>query len=399
MTEAVTGAGLARPGIVRDALTWHLYLFFGFFQFLVNVQGNVVPFLKEELGFSYRVAGLHLSGFAVGAGLVGLAGYLVTRRLGRKAMLVFGVGGMAVAGLLLCLAGSPAESIGSTVLMGLASGFIISIAYPVLAEIHGRAKDIAFGEINAVCYGFGIAAPLLTGIVVSLGLGWRTAIVVDAVFGLALLASFARLGVPEAPVRAAERGERLPLLYWTYWLSLAFGISLEFCALFWAPTYLEKVIGLDAASAASLAAAFAIAMFLGRAIGSRLVRTMTPAAILFGAYALQAIGFLLYFFAGGAVVAVAGLFILGLGVSVLFPLLFALAIGAAGKATDLASARSLLAGSAAVLTMPAALGALADLVGLHQAHAIMPVLIAATAGVFLAGRAIERRRAYSSSSS
>ena len=29
--------------LVRGALTWHLYLLFGFFQLIVNLQGNIFP--------------------------------------------------------------------------------------------------------------------------------------------------------------------------------------------------------------------------------------------------------------------------------------------------------------------------------------------------------------------
>jgi len=401
MTEVtVNGAAADSARFVRGSLTVQLYLLFGFFQFLINIQGNVLPFLQDELGFNYQVAGLHPSGFALGAGFIGLFGDLIVNRFGRWPVLFAGVVGTCVAGICLCLAGSAYQSIGSVVLLGVASSSIVAIVYSVLADVHGPTKNIAFNEINAVCYAFAIAAPLLTGLAVSLGLGWRSAILLDVAFGLVLLARLIRLDVPDArkPVRAAGGG-RLPLAYWIFLAALGFGVALEFCALVWAPTYFERVIGLEEASAASAAVTFPVAMFLGRLAGSRLIRRFPASRILPGAFALQLAGFVLYFTAGEAIQALAGLFVLGLGVSALYPLLFGFAMEAAGSLTDRGSARSLLSASVAILTMPAALGVLADSVGLHTAHLIIPVLTIATAGVYAAARAVQRRAAYSASSS
>ena len=59
---------------VRGALTWHLYLLIGFFQLIVNLQGNILPSLKVEFDVSYRTIGLHPSACACGVCLVGIFG-------------------------------------------------------------------------------------------------------------------------------------------------------------------------------------------------------------------------------------------------------------------------------------------------------------------------------------
>ena len=94
--------------IARGPLTWQLYLVIGFFQFVLNLQGNIFPFLKVELDISYRTIGFHPTAFACGIILVGLFGPRVISRFGRRWMLMLGVFGFATAAVLLCLAHSGA---------------------------------------------------------------------------------------------------------------------------------------------------------------------------------------------------------------------------------------------------------------------------------------------------
>jgi fucose permease len=70
-----------------------------------------------------------------------------------------------------------------------------------------------------------------------------------------------------------------------------------------------------------------------------------------------------------------GLFVLGLGVALLYPLTLGLAMGAAGTRADTASARAALAGALGILVTPALLGGVADKVGLRLAHLIVPGLV------------------------
>ena len=48
-------------GIRRTRVTWYSYLMLGFFTYLQNIQGNILPFLKAEPALSYRAVGLHAS--------------------------------------------------------------------------------------------------------------------------------------------------------------------------------------------------------------------------------------------------------------------------------------------------------------------------------------------------
>jgi fucose permease len=386
----VPGA-LGAHDIHRSALSWHLYLLLGFFQVIVNLQGNIFPFLKVELDLSYRTLGFHPSAFASGVILIGLIGPRIIRRFGRRRMLMAGVSGFAAAAALLCLAPAAPLSVACFALLGVSGAFIPTIAFATLADVHGEKRTIAFNEATAVASAFGILAPLLMGLCLYAGFGWRSAVLVAVAYGVAMLASFARIAVPEPGAVARASNGVLPPSYWSYWVALAFGIATEFCILLWAPTFLEGVVGLSTASAATTAVAFALAMAVGRIAGSRIVRFVAVPPLFGAAVAVTLVGFLLYWGVRYPVIAIAGLFVVGLGISLIYPLAFGQAIGVAGAEGDKASARIAIAAGIAVLTMPAVLGELAGLFGLSSAHLLVPILILASLAAFMVGRALERR--------
>jgi MFS transporter, DHA1 family, inner membrane transport protein len=360
-----------------------------------NLQGNIFPFLRVEPDISYPTIGLHPTASACGIILVGLLGPRVISRFGRRRMLMMGVFGFATAAVLLCLASTAPVSIASFALLGMSGAFIPVIAFSTLADVHAEKRAVAFNEATAIASIFGILAPILTGLCVYAGLGWRSAVLVGVAYGVAVLASLARVGVPAFDPGTNASTGMLPPAYWAYWTAVAFGIATEFCVLLWAPTFLEDVVGLSSAPAATAAVAFAIAMAVGRLAGSRIVRVIAVPPLYVASVAVALVGFLFYWGTNGAVVAIAGLFVLGIGISLFYPLAFGQAMGATAVAQrDRASARTAIGAGVAVLTMPGLLGELAGRVGLHHAHLLVPTLVVAALAAFLVGRKLERPHPY-----
>jgi fucose permease len=90
---------------------------------------------------------------------------------------------------------------------------------------------------------------------------------------------------------------------------------------------------------------------------------------------VASVGFAIFWGAGSALVGKTGLFISGLGVASMYPLILSLAIGAAGDKTIQASARATLASGVAILALPLVLGRLADGVGIHLAYGVVVLLL------------------------
>jgi fucose permease len=376
----------------RDAVTWYCYLLLGYFTYVIGIQGNIIPFLRAELDLSYQAVSLHTSAIAAGIILVGLFGDRVVRRFGRRFTFAAMTLGSAGAGVLLTVAPAVWASIGSCFLFGLFGAFIPAMVPAILSDIHGRWRDVAYAEANAVAYVFTIMAPILTGLCVWIGWGWRVAVLAGSASAVVIVLSFWRNLMP-ASLETRESAEMpLTLAFWCYWAMLAMSVAVEFSVLLWAPAYLEQVVGLTPTSAALGAAAFFAGMLVGRVAGSWLVRIVATRRLFLGSAVATFVGFAAYWGTTEPIVSIAGLFVVGLGVAQLFPLTLSFAIGAAGEAADRASARIMLGPGIAVLVNPPLLGAIADSAGLRVAQLMTPLFMSLAVFAFLAGAFVQRRR-------
>jgi fucose permease len=380
--------------LIRTRLTWYAYLLSGFFTFIISIQGNIIPFLRDELGLSYTAVSLHPSALAGGMMATGLFTERVLAAIGRRWTCLVGIAGCVGGLLAIFAAGNAALSIAGCALVGLTGGMLPGIVGGLLADLHHGARDQAFTECGAVTYACAITANLSTGLAVAFAIGWRAALLFGVVSGMLLAASFFRDQMPETNSRGLRSNERLPAASWAFLVMLGLGVALEMTMLLWSPAYLEQVAGLPRSAAVTSAAAFPAAMLLGRSVGAVLLRRIAPTILCPAALCLIAPGFLAFWGGAPAPVTVFGLFVAGLAIALLYPLSLSFAIGAAGPAGNSASARSGFTTGTAVLTAPIALGALADQFGLSHAYLIAPVLAVAILLCFAAARAMERRGAY-----
>jgi fucose permease len=133
-------------------------------------------------------------------------------------------------------------------------------------------------------------------------------------------------------------------------------------------------------------------MLAGRIVSSRLARTLPPAVLLAATLGMALLGFPLFWLSPATPLALAGLFVMGLGIGGVYPLGVSAAIAAAPGNTDAASARLSIGGGGAMLVAPFVLGALADRVGISSAFGIViPMLLAALSLALIAGRKGLRR--------
>ena len=106
---------------------------------------------------------------------------------------------------------------------------------------------------------------------------------------------------------------------------------------------------------------------------------------------IAAVGFLLFWIGANRFLSLSGLFITGLGVASLYPLILSLALSAADGNTVQAGARATLASGTAILALPLALGGLADAVGIRSAYAIVLVLLISVFLIIQLARKVSRQ--------
>ena len=136
---------------------------------------------------------------------------------------------------------------------------------------HGAQRAVAVTEANIGASICATLAPVCVGGLQRLGLGWRSAplLAVMLFAGLALSLYTQTIPTMQQHVRLS-RGtrQRLPMAFWAYLTVLCVGIAVEWCMVAWSGDFLQHVIGVRQADAASVVSLFFLAEVLGRVLGA-----------------------------------------------------------------------------------------------------------------------------------
>ena len=375
------------PRLNRDRVTLLIYAQLGLWGFYIYGLGPVVPLLRDEQGTSTAVASLHSTGVAVGTLLGGFIFPKLARRFGRARLSWMSAAGIAAGVLVFCTVRPLAATLPIVVVISVFGTMLVTGVNAMLSAKHGPAAPSALSEANAVAAGLGILSPLIIGFAVSTGLGWRPGLGVEVVLigAVALVALLGRIRLPAADgpvVVAGSRPEPLSGTYWLAWSLLVFTASIEVCLSLWSADVLRSHAGMSPGAASGAVAAVMVGMLLGRILGGRIALRVASPQLLLGAFGLSLAGFALFWVSPVPLLAIAGLFILGLGNAMHYPLGIAMAMAAAPDQPDRASAYTAYSIGIGFGVAPVALGAVADLV--HDpriAFLLLPVFLAAAAAV------------------
>jgi MFS family permease len=380
------------PPFVRDAPTRLAYAALASYTFWLYAYGPALALLREELGFSYTLLGVYSALWPIGATVAGTAFALLARHLGRTVLfwgsaVVAGVG----AGLFTLGSGVAVTLVGAGVL-GLAGTTLLTVIQAMLSDRHGPRRDRALTEANVGAGACAVLAPLVLGALAAGPVGWRASF---AVPGVALAALYLRYRRQPLPARSdrhdTDPGDGLPLASRLFAALTAVGMAIEFCLVFFGTERLADT-GLSTATAATALSSNYLGILIGRLAGAGFTRRPgRTTALLGGSLALTAAGFGLFWLTDRPGLAIAGLFVCGVGIANLYPLSLALTIGAAEGHDDQANARTQLLGGLVTAAGPYLLGSLADRFGLTTAFALEPALIGACLLLLLAG--LRARRA------
>jgi MFS family permease len=372
----------------RDRLTWVAYLMIAWFAYLQAAPGLVIGHLRDELNLNYSSGGLHVAAFAAGSMAAGLISARAEGSLGRRAV-IWSAAALMGAGTIGLTSGRIAEvTVGSTLVMGVGGGLLLSMIQAVLADHHGERRAVALAEANVAA---SIAYLLLIGVLslaAALGAGWRVALLVSLAVPALTWLTNRRLAIDAPQPSYAEAQGHLPGVFWIAAAMLFCTTAAEWCITAWGAIYVEDATDVRTDTAVALMAGFFGGVLAGRILGSRLARRHDPSRLLGGALAVAAAGFAILWPSRAAAQALAGLALLGIGLGNLFPMAVSVTVGLAPGLAALASGRAVAMSAFAVLLAPLAVGTLADATSLKTALGVVPVaLILAAVGLMVVRRA------------
>ena len=376
----------------RDAPTRLSYTALACYAFWLYAFGPALALLRAELHFSYTQLGLYSALWAAGAALAGLSFAALARRLPRAALLWGGAAGATAGAALFAVARSVALTMLGAAVLGFAGTIVLTCTQAILSGRHGERRDRALTEANVGAAACAVLAPLLLGLLQGTPAGWQVVMGLPVLVLAGLYLRYRRQPLPAAPAaRPGGSPARLPLACWLLAAMVAVGIAVEFCPIYFGAELLTAT-GLRTAQAATAMSGFYLGILSGRLGGAWLTRRAgRTVPVLYASLAVTAAGFLAFWLAGLPALAIAGLFVCGLGIANLYPLSLALTLAAASGHDDTANARTQLLGGVFVIAAPYLLGSLADHLGLHAAFTIEPVLVVTCALLLLAGLRRSRR--------
>ncbi len=365
---------------VRDRFTWLAYFMLSYFAYLIGALGPAVPFLRNELNINYTVSAFYLSAFAAGLVIAGFTNSWMVKRFGRSTLFWGGGFVMALGTVGLTLGLTAEVGIVSVFVAGLFGSYLLVNVQSTLSDLHGNNRAYALTEANVFAVLASSAAPLAVGFGEAQGWTWRFAFLVGIfIWALVFIWMRRRISLPVRKVEpvtqstTAKHG-KLPRAFWAYWVVVFFAVAIEWCIVFWASTYMETVVGLSKEAAAASVTLFTVGQFIGRAVGSRLIRRYPSGKLILIAAAILLFGFPMFWLGQTPVVNAFGLFVCGLGVANLFPLTLSLTSAVGMSNPDAASGLTSMSSGIAILLTPQFLGIIADRLGIQSAYFIVAPL-------------------------
>ena len=312
-----------------------LPIFFAFFVMgFVDAVGTLVGFAKDEYQLSGFMAGLlPFFGFIAFA-LFSVPGGVLMDKKGKKFLMLLSLAIVLVGEALPAMTTGYVMLVAAIFLIGIGMTLLQVAGNPIMRDVseEGRfARNLTFAQFVK---GLGsIAGPAVAIALVARGLAWNSIFSVFGVVVAITLAGVAFLRVEE------KKGEDKPpasiagsfaLLGHPYVFTMILGLFLyvgaEVGVNSWIATFLNQKFQFDLGSLATGGIAFFfVALSIGRLIGSAVLNFMSARQFLVVTAILSVLG-TLGIMIGSKEVAVASIFLTGLGFGNVFPLVFSILI-------------------------------------------------------------------------
>src|SRR5437588_836857 len=174
-----------------------------------TIAQTAAPAIRRDLGGSYAAVGWISAAYTLAMAVMLMLGSRLGDVLGRRRVLLLGIGGFVGASVLCALAPSPNMLIAARALQGAVAAMMVPQGFGLIRELFGdEGQQKAFGVFGPVMGLAAIAGPLVGGGLVNLnvvGTGWRAIFLVNVPLGLAAIAAGRRFLPKTAPATPGLR--------------------------------------------------------------------------------------------------------------------------------------------------------------------------------------------------
>ena len=339
-------------------------------------QGPAFALLRDDLGITRTQVAFHNVASSVGSILAGVTSTYLIKKFGRGYVIRASAVGMVIGLTTFVTSPSVVFTLPGIFICGYAGILIIQCNAAFLNTHHGDAAPPVISEVNALGATVGFLAPLALGLGVALGFGWRIGlgVVVFAFIAIELWRgkSVRKFGIAKSNEddEHHDKSGKLPKLFWPAWLAMALTTAVETTTLTWGSELLRTQSGFNSATATAAVGTVVLGMGVGRFLGARLMERRDVERLYRQSLLIALACFVVFWQGKNGVVQLTALGLMGLVISVHFPLGITRLMRSSKGRPDRAAAMSSIGSGASAGFVPFLVGASADATNLVLAFAI-----------------------------
>jgi predicted MFS family arabinose efflux permease len=362
----------------RNGQFWLLALQVATVNFFTGGFGPSQALLREDQGTSLGIAGLHGTALGVAAIIAGGFNSKLVHRFGRSNTTWIGLSVFSI-GITFFVFAPPVQlTLLATLIAGLGTSIVINNVNTAGSHLFAERSHTAVAQLNAIAIAGFVTGNFIIGSTANIVRDqWRVGLLITIPFALALFIK-GRKFEPDShiPDESGPQRGKLSKGYWFSWTGFFISISAEFATSFWSASLISDRTDASAAISTLAVIAFGTGVGTGRWYAGRVLKRFHADEQLKLALSLQFIAFGLFWSSHILVFSLITLFMVGLGISVQFPLFTLRMVAFSEGRPDLAIGKSSIAAGIAIASSPLLLGILGDNFGISRAYIMVPVLIA-----------------------
>ena len=361
----------------RNGQFWLLALQVATVNFFTGGFGPSQALLREDQGTSLGIAGLHGTALGVAAIIAGGFNSKLVHRYGRSNTTWIGLTVFSI-GITFFVFAPPVQlTLIATLIAGLGTSIVINNVNTAGYHAFAERSHTAVAQINAIAIAGFVTGNFIIGTTANVVRDqWRVGLLITIPFALALFIK-GRKFEPDShiPDESGPQRGKLSKGFWFSWTGFFISISAEFATTFWSASLISDRTEASAAISTLAVIAFGTGVGTGRWYAGRLLKRFHADEQLKMALFLQFIAFGLFWSSHVLALCLITLFLVGLGISVQFPLFTLRMVAFSEGRPDLAIGKSSIAAGIAIASSPLLLGILGDNFGISRAYIMVPVLV------------------------